>query len=491
MNKPWKLISIIILSVLIIISLHKVSSFLQRKESDERYSAYFAEENQIDVLFIGASHVRHGFFPMELWNDYGISSYNLAANSNTIPVSYWMLVNALDYQTPEVIIMDVYDTYPGNVCGVWEQVHDAFGAFPITANKFRMVQDLFTDKEVTDIKGNKIYEKRWELLWDFGEYHTRWNAIERGDFMSQSELEDYASVWKGSSPLIGVAERDKKEYIESVDDLEYDWLSKEYLERIIALCRKQEIALVLINTGYDCSDEARLFADSVYEMSEQYRIPYLDFTKEDIINFDSDLNTSGDNTHVNFSGAEKFTKYIGTYLTENYQLEDHRNDDAYISWWEDYQKFTDSKEEYLIAQDNLINYLMLLSDDDYQILVEIWDSTILYENGSEKMFKNLGLDYDCMDEDCNMLVIDNENRKVSYLHNNYKSGSITESVAGKLTLFCSENSDYEIILNDKKIYKGEINENGERIKIIVVNKKSGEIVDVHVFEDAAFAYGFE
>jgi hypothetical protein len=53
-------------------------------------SPFLVEGNDIDVVMLGSSHVRCGIFAMELWNDYGISLYNLASNGRTIPVCYWI-----------------------------------------------------------------------------------------------------------------------------------------------------------------------------------------------------------------------------------------------------------------------------------------------------------------------------------------------------------------------------------------------------------------
>ena len=45
------------------------------------------------------------------------------------------------------------------------------------------------------------------------------------------------------------------------------------------------------------------------------------------LNWDEDTQDKGD--HLNVYGAEKVTSYLGNYLEENYELEDHRNDPAY------------------------------------------------------------------------------------------------------------------------------------------------------------------
>lgn len=478
-----KMISTVVLIVLVITSIDKVSSFLQLKESDNRYSAYFVEDTQIDVLFLGSSHVRHGFFPMELWNDYGISSFNLAGNGNTISVSYWTLVNALDYQIPKVVVMDVFDMWPGRIFSeYWGQVHASLDAFPLSANKYRMVKDLFDDKELTDGNGNYIYDKRWEILWDLGEYHTRWTSLSEVDFYSQAELEENSTVWKGSSPLVYVVERNEHIYSGKTDGLYYDEVSEDYLKRIISLCEEKGITLLLINTGYDCSDEAKYFADSACEIAGQYNIHYLDFTEKNIINFESDLYSTNHNTHVNFSGAERLTSYIGAYLSENFQLQDHRTDDEYSQWWDDYQEFFESKKRYLCSQEDIIYYLMFLADDDYQTIVEIKDPSILYDNNNMAMFQNLGIDYDGIDEDCNLIVLDNASETATYFCYDNTSGTVINTVLGEVSICINdENDTYSLLLNEDELYKINTAEDEGRIRVTVLNKNTGEIVDVHTF----------
>ncbi len=483
MDRIKKIISVIILISIIVLSIYKVSFFLQLKESDNRYSSYLVENTDIDVLFLGSSHVRHGFFPMELWSDYGISSFNLAANGSTIPVSYWVLVNALDYQTPQVVVMDVFDMFPGRICSTsWGQVHIAFDFFPISINKYKMVNDLFDDTGLTDGNGVNIYQKRWELLWNIGEYHSRWTDLTEIDFKNQKELEKDSSIWKGAEPLTQVVDRCEMSYPESSDDLKYDELSKEYLIRMIDLCREKGIDIVLINTGYDCNAEAKLFADSVYDIAAQYDVPYLDFTKENIINFASDISSTGHNTHVNFSGAEKLTSYMGGYLLENYLLPDHRYDVNYSSWWSDYRVFADSKKDYLISQNEITNYLMFLADDDYQIIIEVKDMQIFFEGRNQVMFENLDVDYCYLDNTCNLILIDNEANEVSYLWNDNDNGKVTNTSIGNLRIcYNADATKYSMYLNEKELYSITDVEDSERIRISVIRKSTGDIIDSRAF----------
>lgn len=53
------------------------SELLKRKESDIRLSSFFEEEEDFDILFFGSSRVINSIYPMEIWRDFGLTSYNL------------------------------------------------------------------------------------------------------------------------------------------------------------------------------------------------------------------------------------------------------------------------------------------------------------------------------------------------------------------------------------------------------------------------------
>ena len=399
-RKLTDFVGVLMLIVIIVCSVGAVSNLLENKESDWRYASFFTEEQAVDVLLIGSSHMRHGVFPMELWRTRGIAAYNLAGNGCTIPSAYWVLVNALDYQVPEVVVMDVFDMWPGRIVSDrYGQVHEQFDAFPLSVHKAQMVLDLFKDPTLTDRNGNNLYEKKWEFFWNLGEYHSRWASLGKDDFAGERAIAEKSRVWKGAMPLSGVVERKEHKYKEMGDGSGaaeageqpvYDEQSREYLEKIIDLCDDRGIRLILVNTGYDCSEEAKLFHDSVRGIADSYGVPYYDFTNEDIINFDTDLNSTGHNTHVNFSGAQKMTERVGNILEENCKLQDHREDAEYEKWRSDCEAYIADKHKYLREQEDLENYLMFLYDDDYQIMFDVRDPSVLEEEKVRKLIENLG-----------------------------------------------------------------------------------------------------
>ena len=66
---------------------------------------YNEEEHTIDVLICSTSHISKSILPMELYEDYGITSYNLSTSTQPIEATYYILAEALKTQSPEVFIM--------------------------------------------------------------------------------------------------------------------------------------------------------------------------------------------------------------------------------------------------------------------------------------------------------------------------------------------------------------------------------------------------
>ena len=84
---------------------------------------YEMEENSIDVLFLGSSVAVNAFSPQEIYNDYGIRSYNLGSEQQSIFLSYFWLKEALRFQSPEVVVLDtkfLFELHPESIINTTE-----------------------------------------------------------------------------------------------------------------------------------------------------------------------------------------------------------------------------------------------------------------------------------------------------------------------------------------------------------------------------------
>ena len=72
--------------------LYAATIVLERKDSLYKYADFFdmAKKDQIDVLFIGSSHVINAVNPAVLYNEYGYTSYNMGGHGSLLQSGVWI-----------------------------------------------------------------------------------------------------------------------------------------------------------------------------------------------------------------------------------------------------------------------------------------------------------------------------------------------------------------------------------------------------------------
>ena len=262
-----------------------VSKLVERKESIEKMKPFLDRAGEYDVLFLGDSIMNTGVFPMEMWEKYGITGYNIASYGNTLPISYWALQNALDYAEPKLVVLDVQGTSKTyKLSGNSSDVHTAFDCYPISRTKIAALDDLMDDPYAVDDSGVAYADMKWEYLFTLGKYHSRWSELGAEDFryvfhrdpVAQSELtsEYFHPIYnreKGAKSVMAVA--DAQDY----DLIDEDRATEEngqwgfvYLRRIIEDCQKRGIDVLLVHLPYPASEEQQMDANAVYYIAEEY-----------------------------------------------------------------------------------------------------------------------------------------------------------------------------------------------------------------------------
>lgn len=373
----------------------KATDLLELKSSDRKYTDFFKQKEPFDVLFLGTSHVTNGIFPMELWNNHGIVSYNFGGHGNEIATTYWVMKNALDYTSPKLVVIDCLKLrFDQKTSTIFSQVHTSLDAFPLCRNKIRAVCDLLDDPEMDTIladgKTNTGTEPRTKigLLWDFSVYHARWNELQKDDFQPISHRE------KGAESRISVV-RGKMDPIPPEQKSEPDTTAEQYLRRMIEECRDRGIEVLLIYLPFPAGSNEQAEANRVSDIAQEYGLNYINFLNIDLVNFQTDLYDS--KSHLNPSGARKVTAYLGDYLKSHYDLPDRRTDEAYSFWADDYEDYNELKDQNLRKQESLINYLMLLSGDAIDIAIDVRKPEAFENRWILSLMNNIGIDETALD----------------------------------------------------------------------------------------------
>ena len=375
---------------MIVLGLIYFSDITERKDSREKYEDFYSSAN-IDVLFLGSSHVLNGILPMELWNEYGIVSYNMAGTGNRIPLNYWILKNALEYTRPKLVVMDAYMLSKDEKIASLEQMHMSGDHIPYSQTKVEMINDLVDEEE-----------RRNDFLWKFSTYHNRWDELEERDFKNEITPE------KGAMSLIDVAAPEEMRYFEADYKIpEEDGLGVEYMYKIIEECQEQGINILITYLPFPDNTGWQGESNRMAEIAMECGVDFLDYyTLLSQINLNTDF--SDESSHMNPSGARKVTRYIGNYIVQNYAVDDQRENELYADWHEDYEDYVEFKKKNIREEVELKNFLMLLNDKDfsYGVYLKPWNHIASHPVLIE-LLAGMGINFTEVSNEDMFIVVDN------------------------------------------------------------------------------------
>lgn len=430
----------LVVLLLLIVSLGKLTDLMERKYSDWKFHDFFKNSEEYEVLFFGTSHVNHGILPMELWEDYGIASYNCGGNGNYIPTTYWLMKNVLDYASPKLVVIDGYLLNLNTKSGKLFDVHGSMDAFPLSRTKLSAVRDLLDDEEMDKLISQGAYEGETErrslrLLWNFSAYHSRWNELQKSDFD-----EDYSRE-RGATQLYGVYVPEQVKEIPKNKRLQGDTAGTQYLSRMIQECKKRNIQVLLTYLPFPAVEDHQMDANRLYDIAEQYEVPYINFSDRQVVKYETDLY---DGNHLNASGARKVTDYIGKYIAEHYDFSDHKKDEAYKRWQDDYTVYTETKASNLKQQRAFDVYLMCLADKNYNVLLEVRDPLIWNNAYYQALFENMGVDASQITERTDAVFVKKMGQQTEYFENfqDWKNFGISDAM--------EESADIRVTVFDRK-----------------------------------------
>lgn len=342
------------------------------------------EKDSIEAIFAGTSHMTYSVSPVELYEEYGFTSYNLASARQPLAVARYALQTALKTQDPKVFVLDVSSLFTDFYDGVGfkyvtEQV-------PLSAEKLQLLQEMSTlsDDEDDMVSG----------LFPMINYHSRWKELDENDFtylkdsdhfftkgyyLNVKEIPSYIDVdYMNNEAQEMIADNLKVTYTweeqqlstEKEDDELYEANVSDYnlqvLLDIADICEENGVKLLLVKIPV--VDSPAMYMSSwtekrsavVKEIAEEYKLDYLDMVYDVDCGIEWLTDTADGGGHLNFLGAEKVTHILGQYLVENYKLEQQE----YTAWDKDTKLYDDLKNvASLEMETDFYQYMSKLKSD--------------------------------------------------------------------------------------------------------------------------------
>lgn len=350
---------------------------LKSEDGIEQIEAFYLQkENTVDVLFLGSSHIYCDVNTGVLWDEYGMAGFDLGGAEQPYWNSYYYLKEALKTQKPKVIVLDI--TTPG-IRAVDFQPENW-----VICNNYGM---HWNKNRIDAMKASALDQSFSRLLFPLNTIHNRYDELTREDFTDTNQ----SIVYKGFDPRETVTPFETPDISHVTETTPVSEKAEKYLRLMIELAKEENIPLVMMSAPYVVTEDAQKLYNYVFQIAEEEKIPYYDFNKrykEMNLDFQTDM---AEDLHLNESGNQKFSKYLGACLLEEYKIPDRRGDANYSSWAASavVQRQEEAKTE-LLATGTVNEYLPKLLNQNYIVYLSFGegiDNPALNEEVKEQLMK--------------------------------------------------------------------------------------------------------
>lgn len=341
---------------------------------------YYEETTPHDVILVGDCEVYENVDPIYLWEHYGITSYIRGNAQQLTWQSYYMLEDTLYHETPKVVIYNVQALTHGT---------------PQREEYNRMTMDgmKWSKTKWEGIKASMCEDENMiDYIIPMFRYHQRITQLTESDFkyfrenprhthngyymridvlpVSQSDVADIDWLMGDEEeeaveediiedPWAAIPEADEQldtartpTAASSQAGEEFGDYPMEYLDKMRKLCEENNIQLILMKAPSAAPQWYSTDEEQVVEYADKYGLPYINFyTLIDQLEIDYETDTYDGGLHMNLSGADKISEYLGSVLTEEYGIKDHRQDEEIAEVYKEkvkrYYEEIDTQQEQL------------------------------------------------------------------------------------------------------------------------------------------------
>lgn len=314
-----------LLFVLILLaSFYLISTVLSVKSShgiDQKEGMYWQPHNSIDAVMMGTSHIHCDVNTGLLWEEYGIASYDYSGAEQPLWMTYFYLKELYKYQNPEVIILDLYAPARFKEDYQYTWISENIYGMRFSLNKLEMLS--------VSVEASRLFD----YFPSFMVYHSRYDDLKAEDFDNFFWNSGQMEVFKGYTPYL----EQKPQLRPQVTEKRSDGLtakSLKYLMKIINYTKKRDTKLILMVAPYIVTDEDMRTYNQIAEIAAEHHITFINFNdyyNEMELDFQKDFN---DESHLNYQGSCKFSRFLGKILSEDLMLPDRTGQEGYESWEE-------------------------------------------------------------------------------------------------------------------------------------------------------------
>ena len=260
----------------------------------------------VDVYFAGNSEAYRSFSPLQLWVDYGITSYCIAGSALRLCDNCEILKASWDMQQPKIIVLETDAIFSDS------SPHKDEYALPTN-----FIED------VLPIFHYHIFYKSY-----MPKFIDRANPVKRDAHILKGYVQSDAVV-PYTGPVDYMAPGTKGRILGE---------SLKYLNEIHRFAKENGTELVI--AAVPCPLHWNMGKhEAMQKWCDENQVPFVDMNLMiDKMGIDWAQDTMDGGNHVNLSGSIKVTECIGDFLNDNYDLPNHTFEPGYQEWDELYEE---------------------------------------------------------------------------------------------------------------------------------------------------------
>ncbi len=283
---------------------------------------YYREVKDHDLLFVGDCEVYENFSPAVLWQDFGVNSYIRGSAEQYIFQSYYLLEDALRYEKPKVVVFNIQSLQFD------EAQNEAYNRMSLEGMRWSPV------KVKAILASMKEGEHFLDYLFPLLRYHTRWSQLESTDVEYLFETKPVS--FNGYYMRVDAKPAQNVPKGKPLADYSFGDKAWKYLDMMADLCEKEGIQLVLIKAPSLYPYWYPQWEEQVEAYAAGRGLPYINFLElQEETGIDYATDTYDGGLHMNLSGAEKLSRWLGGWLMEHTALTDRRGEEELSLRWEE------------------------------------------------------------------------------------------------------------------------------------------------------------
>ena len=314
-------------------------------ETETWDSFYSLEKDSVDVMFVGSSHVYNGINPLVFYEVTGLKGFDLATSNQDMAMGYRVVEEIFRYQTPKYLVMETqsffYNPFHFDMCDPY---------YKMTYDDMRWTRSKLDG--LNEWLAFSTNEKLINRVFPLFDYHSRWDELSWDDFFSKrlaTNIEGYCyTFYPYPNEFKGYAIEEKYADIAPI--------CFEYFDKIKQICDEHGTTIILVSIPDGKTNSTR--ADMMFDLAVSRGVSFYDYnSKEGFAKTGVLENEWRDLSHLNATGANKFTRVFAYTLIDEKKIETREASDELWNekvknWYDIYEDGVKKQAEELEKEGN-------------------------------------------------------------------------------------------------------------------------------------------